>query len=136
MSSLAWPFAQSLGCPSVMIVEDEALIALSLEEACQDEGFRVMGSFATCVDALTALTSVVPDVAILDSALKDGSCLELARELRRRNVPFLMYSGRDAVEEHAPELDGVPWIDKPSPSERVLRGAIALIHGSPLQLRT
>ncbi|MBM0204568.1 response regulator [Micromonospora sp. STR1s_5] len=118
-----------------MVVEDEALIALSLEEAFEDEGFRVTGSFASCADALAALASAAPDVAILDAALKDGSCLELARELRRRNVPFLMYSGRAAVEEHAPELGSVPWIDKPSPPELVLRRAITLLDGSVRAMR-
>ena len=110
-----------------MIVEDEALIALSLEEAFEDTGFSVCGPFFTCADGLAAVASAVPDLAILDAALKDGSCLELARELRRRNVPFLIYSGRDAVEEYAPELAGISWINKPSPPELVVRAAVGLL---------
>jgi CheY-like chemotaxis protein len=36
--------------PLAMIVEDEALIACSLEEALQDLGFEVAGPFASCAD--------------------------------------------------------------------------------------
>jgi DNA-binding response OmpR family regulator len=118
-----------------MIVEDEALIAMSLEDLFEDQGYRVTGPFSSCADALAALARAAPDIAILDATLKDGSCLELARELRRREVPFVMYSGRRAIEEHAPELGGVPWIDKPSPPEFVLSRAVKLLNGSPPEAR-
>ncbi len=110
-----------------MIVEDEAIIAFSLEDAFGDEGYDVTGSFSSCADALTALASARPDMAVLDATLSDGSCLDLARELRRRAVPFLVYSGRIAKEEPAPELDGVVWIEKPAPSATVIRAAAQLL---------
>ena len=127
MSSRASHSAQRLPSLTVMIVEDEALIALSLEEACEDEGHRVSGPFSSCADALAALATAAPDLAILDATLRDGSCLELARELRRRGVAFLIYSGRNAIEEYAPELGDTPWINKPSPSDVVLRAASTLL---------
>ena len=113
--------------PSVMIVEDEALIAFSLEDAFGDEGYDVAGSFSSCADALAALASTQPDVAVVDATLSDGSCFDLARELRRRAVPFLVYSGRDAVEERAPELEGVVWIEKPAASATVIEAAARLL---------
>ncbi|MHC2103614.1 hypothetical protein [Methylobacterium sp. CM6246] len=33
-------------------------------------------------------------MAIIDVALRDGPCTELANTLRRLNVPFLVHSGR------------------------------------------
>ena len=113
-----------------MIVEDEALIAFSLEDAFADAGYQVSGPFSTCADGLAALGRAAPDLAILDATLRDGSCLELARELRRRGIPFLIYSGRDAVEEYAPELDGIPWFNKPSPPDLMLSAAVALLDRS------
>jgi DNA-binding response OmpR family regulator len=110
-----------------MIVEDEALIAFSLEDDFQDGGYNVIGSFASCADALAALANGQPDVAILDTTLSDGSCLDLARELRRRAVPFLVYSGRNAVEEQASELEGILWIEKPAPAATVVRAARQLL---------
>jgi DNA-binding response OmpR family regulator len=110
-----------------MIVEDEALIALSLEDGFCDEGFRVAGPFSSCADALASLDHSVPDLAVLDAMLRDGPCLELARELRHRGVPFLIYSGAEAFKEHAAELEGVPWIEKPSSLDSVMSAARNLL---------
>jgi DNA-binding response OmpR family regulator len=115
---------------SVLIVEDEALIALGLEEAFEDQGLRVAGPFATCSDAMAHLRNAAPAVAVLDAMLRDGPCLELARELRSRKVPFLIYSGRSAFEKHPLELEGVMWIDKPAPVETVVRAVIELLRAS------
>jgi DNA-binding response OmpR family regulator len=115
---------------SAMLVEDEALIAFGLEEALQDQGFAVTGPFYTCADALASLERATPAVAILDALLRDGTCLELARELCRKGVPFLIYSGRDAFEEHPPELEGVPWVEKPTAAEGVVASALRLLSSA------
>ena len=119
-------------CPghSVLIVEDEALIAFGLEEALEDEGFSVAGPFATCSEALDSVQNAPPAVAVLDALLRDGPCLELARELRQREIPFLIYSGRDAFDQQPPELDGILWIEKPAPVERVVAALVGLLQGS------
>lgn len=118
---------------SVMIVEDEALIALGLEEALEDEGFGVVGPFTTCSEALTSIRNSVPDAAVLDAVLRDGPCLELARELRQREVPFLIYSGRDAFEQHPPELEGILWIEKPSSLDTVITCVTRLLRGAAVE---
>jgi DNA-binding response OmpR family regulator len=110
-----------------MVVEDEAIIAMSLEDGLSDKGFEVVGPFSACAAALAALEIATPDLAILDAVLSDGPCLELARELRRRGVPFMIYSGADAFDEHASELDGVPWVEKPSSFETVVAAAVGLL---------
>jgi DNA-binding response OmpR family regulator len=110
-----------------MVVEDEAIIAMSLEDGLSDKGFEVIGPFSSCAAALASLETATPDLAILDAVLSDGPCLELARELRRRGVPFMIYSGAAAFDEHASELDGVPWVEKPSSFETVLEAAMGLL---------
>lgn len=110
---------------AALIVEDEAIIAMSLEDGLADAGFVISGSFLACADALRFLEHTVPDVAILDAVLSDGPCLDLARELRARGVPFLIYSGAEEFRDHAPELKGVPWLEKPAPLQTVLK----CIHG-------
>ncbi len=122
------------GTPTVMIVEDEALIAFSLEEAFQEEGFAVAGLFSSCADAVSSLAGQQPNVAVVDATLRDGSCLELARQLRDRDVPFLIYSGRNAIEECAPELAGVTWIDKPAPPALVVKAAVNLLTAETVDL--
>lgn len=120
------------GTQTVMVVEDEALIAFSLEEAFQDEGFVVAGPFSSCAEALRSLASQRPDIAVVDATLSDGSCLELARQLRDRKVPFLIYSGRNAIEERAPELDNVEWIDKPVPPSLVVKATLKLLSANKI----
>ena len=79
--------------PLVLLLEDEALIALNLQDELQDAGYEVAGPFTACAAALEWLQTVTPAMAILDAALTDGSCREIALELTRRRVPFLIYSG-------------------------------------------
>ena len=73
------PHIPQSGAPTVMIVEDEAIIALSLEDIFKDEGYEVVGPFSSCADALASLSSGLPSLAIVDAMLRDGPCLEHGR---------------------------------------------------------
>ena len=77
--------------PVVLILEDEAIIALNFQDELQDAGYRVGGPFTTCADALFWLQTNTPDVAVLDTILNDGPCGDIARELAGREVPFVIY---------------------------------------------
>jgi DNA-binding response OmpR family regulator len=108
--------------PLVLVLEDEALIGLNLRDDLQDAGYRVEGPFNTCAAALEWLHAATPDTAILDAALKDGPCREIALELTRREVPFLIYSGYHEDRQLLAEFPHTTWIEKPAPSS-VLVGA-------------
>src|ERR671913_2309530 len=95
--------------PLVLVLEDEALIGLNLRDDLLDAGFQVEGPFNTCAAALSWLETTPPDTAILDAALKDGPCREIARELTRREVPFLIYSGHHEDQELVSEFPHVTW---------------------------
>jgi DNA-binding response OmpR family regulator len=101
--------------PLVLILEDEAIIALNLQDELQDSGYRVAGPFTSCADALTWLDAETPDVAVLDTMLKDGPCRTIALELSKRAVPFLIYSGHREERDLLPDFDHVTWIEKPVP---------------------
>jgi DNA-binding response OmpR family regulator len=118
--------ARAARLPVCMIVEDKAAIALALEDEFREAGYDVSGPFATCGAALIKLRRDRPDVAILDTVLKDGSCLELARALRLRGVPFVVFSGWEEMHQNAPELAGAPWIVKPAEFETVRRAVEGL----------
>jgi DNA-binding response OmpR family regulator len=109
-----------------LIVEDEALISLDLDDAFSAAGFAIAGPFAKCADALRWLEQGRADLAVLDTTLQDGSCARLAAELRGRGVPFMIYSGRTS-DGDAAELSDVPWVEKPSPAETVVRTAAELL---------
>ena len=56
----------------VLIVEDEALVALELEELLLDEGFEVVGSAANAAQAIDLGRRHRPAMALLDLNLADG----------------------------------------------------------------
>ncbi len=98
--------------PRCLIVEDQALIGMSLEASLEEAGFEVVGPFGRKAQALAWLGADTPELALLDILLPDGSSVELARELKRRGVPFAIYSGLKP-EAGAPEFEDVPWLEKP-----------------------
>ena len=106
----------------VLVVEDEAVISLVIAEELFSYGYEVAGPFGRCRDALAWLGNNTADLAILDYELKDGSCVPLARELRLRGVPFMIFSASLLGRQMPPELIGVPWISKPASIDTILDG--------------
>jgi DNA-binding response OmpR family regulator len=98
--------------PRCLIVEDQALIGMSLEAYLEDAGYDVIGPFMRRTQALAWLETDTPELALLDVMLPDGSSVDLAHELRQRGVPFAIYSGLKPATD-TPEFQGVPWLEKP-----------------------
>ena len=125
--------------PLVMVVENEAAISMMLEGVMEDEGYAVAGPFATCASALKWLTSGTPDCAVLDTVLQDGSCKNLAAELSRLNIPFMVFSGNPPETNTIQEITEAIWIEKPALLQTVLDGLSDLLvearlrQGSPLR---
>ncbi|WP_375420009.1 response regulator [uncultured Sphingomonas sp.] len=75
------PIAKTL---AVLIVEDEALLAMDLEAMVTDCGHRVIGEAAS-FDEVEALTIDAPDLVFLDMHLAKGSSgLDVAALIRER----------------------------------------------------
>jgi DNA-binding response OmpR family regulator len=98
--------------PTCLIVEDQALIAMSLEAYLEENGFGFCETFLSTAEALAWLGTNTPSVAIIDYSLKDGPCTVLVRILRERGIPFVIYSGHRR-EIACRELQDVPWLAKP-----------------------
>src|SRR3954464_10683978 len=56
----------------ILIVEDEALIGLTLAGLLADEGFWVVGPVGSLAEGLFALDHASPDAVVLDLNLRDG----------------------------------------------------------------
>jgi CheY-like chemotaxis protein len=80
---------------SILIVEDEALIASYIEEVLGESGFRVAGIAASGPEALSLAAENQPSLALVDIRLTgpiDG--IELACLLRERyDLPAIFLSG-------------------------------------------
>lgn len=97
--------------PRCLIVEDEVLIGMDLEDGLGEAGFDVQ--WATSAQTASELLNCTPfDVAILDIIVRSEVCVPLAGELKRRRIPFLVYSGYPRNDMTVPE--DVPWLEKPA----------------------
>src|ERR687892_803393 len=96
---------------SVLVVEDEAFVAIELASLLQRSGYRVLGPASTVQQALALLEDERPDAALLDLNLGSERVTAVAIELKSRNVPFVLVTGFADVRE--PELRFAPMLRKP-----------------------
>ena len=97
---------------TILIVEDEALIAMSIEMQLQDMGFNtIVVSSVTAAEA--ALLKGGVDLAILDYTLRDGEkTIPVAEVLRKERIPFIVCSGSQ-FNDMAAIFEGVDVLPKP-----------------------
>lgn len=77
--------------PSILIVEDEALIAVEIETVLRKLGYRIAGKARNGDKALDLLASTKPDLALLDINIKGTkNGIDLARIIRDKySFPFV-----------------------------------------------
>jgi len=76
-----------------LIVEDESLLALSLEDDLLSAGCSILGPFANLSTATEALNKSQFDLALLDVNLNGEMVYPLADELTQRAIPFVLLTG-------------------------------------------
>ena len=106
--------------PRCLVVEDQALIAMSVETYLEEAGIAVQ-AVSSIAEARAWLEANTADIAIVDFMLKDGPATELAAELNRRAIPFVIYSGYPPRQSMSSELQGVPWLEKPTSRDDLLK---------------
>ncbi|WP_430249414.1 response regulator [Neorhizobium sp. DAR64860/K0K1] len=78
----------------VMIVEDEALLALELETEVEAAGHDVVGQAASSSTAYELAEKTAPDFAFVDIQLLDGPTgIDVGKFLASKNVPYIFVSG-------------------------------------------
>jgi len=97
---------------AILIVEDQALIALAIEDAVRRNGAGVVGSAARLSEALTLIETASWDAALLDMKLANGEAVyPVAERLHAKGVPFAFLTAWDG------EIDArycnVPMLGKP-----------------------
>src|SRR3982750_2127731 len=96
----------------VLVVEDEALVAMLIEDMLVDLGCVVVGIASTVEDALARISSSAFDLAILDVNLHGTESYPAAHALAFKSVPFLFSTGYGA--RGLPDaLRSVPVLAKP-----------------------
>jgi DNA-binding response OmpR family regulator len=117
MSGMPDPFPKAR--PLILVVEDEALVRMTLVDVLEDAGFKVIE--AVHADEALRVLKAVSDIQAL---VTDGSIngFELARRVRteRQEIGILIASGR-AAPKVGDLPDGALFIGKPVHPETLVR---------------
>src|SRR5262245_17717468 len=104
----------------VLVVEDEAIIAMDLEMMLQDEGCEVVATVGSVKQALEAIGKFELDCAFLDINLGHEQVFPAADELARKGVPFALLSGHSKAVVPPAHLNR-PALPKPYLKKDVLK---------------
>jgi PAS domain S-box-containing protein len=115
--------------PRILVVEDEAIVALDLASRLRALGYQVAAIADTADAALERAAELSPDLVLMDIHLRDGSdgaaaAVRLRRELGLP-VVFLTALADDATLERAKQASPLGYVVKPF-SESDLRVAIEI----------
>ncbi|WP_298722656.1 response regulator [uncultured Ferrovibrio sp.] len=106
---------------TVLIVEDEFLIAMDLTLLLEGHGWRIIGPVASVSAALSLMEDERPMVALLDVNLGHELVTPVAESLKARDIPFALASAYDRPEQFGGQvLADVPNIGKPINEQRLL----------------
>ena len=106
----------------ILIVEDEALIAMVLADSLEDGGHEVVGPAATMAEALALCEAAPPELAVLDVNLGDGSNgVDVARTLLERWGVLSIFASAQMMEARRARDIALGHIRKPYGAETVLR---------------
>ena len=112
--------AELAGGRSILVVEDDYMLAYDLCRDLEAAGARVLGPVASISEALEILDRAEGlDAAVLDVNLSGTMVFPLAEALRDRGVPFVFATGYEAWALPS-AFAKVPRCDKPLDAREVL----------------
>jgi CheY-like chemotaxis protein len=97
---------------SILIVEDEPLIAMMLEDFLDSLGHRVAATCDSVADALDRVGQGGFDVAIIDVNLNGERVWPVADRLAAQGVPYILATGGH-IDPPPPQHAAVPVLSKP-----------------------
>jgi PAS domain S-box-containing protein len=122
--------------PRVLIVEDEALVALEIEHTLHRAGFAIAGLASRTEAAIRIVEDDGCEAAVIDLRLADGTSSRIAQVLANKSIPFAVLTAYSR-EQLPEELRSAPYIHKPLKGEVLverLRGLLGIpeeTEGSP-----
>jgi len=82
---------------TLMIVEDEAMVAMVLRDELQDAGYKVLDLTDRQDEALQVAKAEKPDLALVNISLAgDDDGIELSEHLKALGIPVLLISGQSS----------------------------------------
>jgi DNA-binding NarL/FixJ family response regulator len=119
---------------SIFVVDDHPMLVLGLREIIDQEvDLNFCGHAATSSKAISAIQEVKPDLAIVDISLKQGTGLELIKQLKALDpdLRLLVCSMHDETlyGERALRAGAQGYINKEEASERVVEAIRCVLSG-------
>jgi CheY-like chemotaxis protein len=112
----------------ILIVEDEALVAMLIEDMLVDLGCVVVGVANSVEDALKRVSAAGFDAAVVDVNVNGVESFPVAERLRSLGIPFLFSTGYGGRAIPKP-LRGVPVVVKPFEHADLERGLVEMLRG-------
>jgi CheY-like chemotaxis protein len=112
----------------VLIVEDDAIIALDFEDTILGFGVKRVRSAGSVARALQLIADRAPDFALLDVGLASEKSFAVAERLQEMKIPFVFITGYSREFGLPPALKGTPMLPKPCTTD-VLEAALRQRHG-------
>jgi len=101
----------------VMIVEDDAVTAMNLKIALENQGYDVVASVESSVQAPNKIKVYEPDIVLVDISLQEeADGIELARYIKEKhNLPFIYLTAHSdaAIIDEAKQTEPYGYIVKP-----------------------
>lgn len=95
----------------VLVVEDEAFVAMMLEDELESLGIHVIGPVSNMKSAVLMAETSTLDGALLDLNINGAYATEVADKLRARHIPFIFVTGYERPE--GLRYRDVPVLHKP-----------------------
>ncbi len=117
---------------SILVVEDDPLLAMDLEWTLKQAGFAVIGPAITTTEAFDLLRAHSPDLIILDLNLGGEMAFPVADHLANTGIPFLILSGHSRRMMPAQHRNW-PFVQKPYVAATLLRKVRAMLNATGSQ---
>ncbi len=113
---------------SVLLIEDEFLIALDAEQILKDLGADRVDMVATFNEGCARARDAVFDLAVLDINLNGQLSFPIGEIIQGRGIPLVFASGYDRRSRQHPELNAAPRVIKPYTAARLGEAVITALR--------
>ena len=121
--------ARMAAAASILVVEDEPLVAMTMEAALRGAGWKVIGATSTLAGAVSLARSATCSAAVLDVNLRGERVDEVAAILHERGIPFLFVSGYDRGNLPPTFRDSAGFLSKPFSDRLLVQTVRSLLTG-------
>jgi CheY-like chemotaxis protein len=121
----------------VLIVEDEAIVAMENKMNLTKAGFLVVGSVSSAEDALLKIAETLPDLILMDIKLKGNlNGIDAVSIIRKNNnipVVFLTGNSDNKTQLLMKEIPNTTYLLKPVLTNDLIASVQKMIDSQPVQ---